>query len=64
MSPCFDFYVQFLVLKARSNVNFHPFLSFISQHLNHVIHFCKYDWVDLLETYFKSLDILFVVVAY
>jgi hypothetical protein len=33
MSPCFDLCVQFLVFKPRNNVNFHPFLSSISQHL-------------------------------
>jgi hypothetical protein len=32
MSPCFDLCVEFLVFKARSNANFHPFLFSISQH--------------------------------
>jgi hypothetical protein len=27
--------------------------------LGHVIHFCKFAWVDLMETYFKLLEIIY-----
>lgn len=29
-----------------------------------VIHFCKCAWVDLMETYFKPLQTLFLIVAF
>jgi hypothetical protein len=37
-----------------------PFLDFLSQG----IHFCKYDWVDLIETNLKFLQFFSLVVAY
>ncbi len=41
----------------------HSYLFFPNV-LGHVIDFCKYAWVDLMETYIKPLEIIYLTIAY